>query len=195
MKKRTMALAMAASIFGACGCSAENGTPAAKVTAEPAKVLIAYYSWSGNTRAAAEQIQKITGGILFEIKPVKAYPADYQACVDQAKKECRSGFKPELSAKVDDMQKYDVIFVGSPNWWGTMAPPVATFLTSYDLKGKTVIPFFTHGGGGVQNCERDVRKLCNGSNLPKVGVFSGGSVRRSGDAIANWVNEVVTVKK
>ena len=119
----------------------------------------------------------------------------HQACVDQAKKECRSGFKPELSAKVDDMQKYDVIFVGSPNWWGTMAPPVATFLTSYDLKGKTVIPFFTHGGGGVQNCERDVRKLCNGSNLPKAGVFSGGSVRRSGDAIANWVNEVVTVKK
>ena len=93
------------------------------------------------------------------------------------------------------MQKYDVIFVGSPNWWGTMAPPVATFLTSYDLKGKTVIPFFTHGGGGVQNCERDVRKLCNGSNLPKAGVFSGGSIRRSGDAIANWVNEVVTVKK
>ena len=93
------------------------------------------------------------------------------------------------------MQKYDVIFVGSPNWWGTMAPPVATFLTSYDLKSKTVIPFFTHGGGGVQNCERDVRKLCNGSNLPKAGVFSGGSVRRSGDAIANWVNEVVTVKK
>ena len=174
MKKRTMALAMAASIFGACGCSAENGTPAEKVTAEPAKVLIAYYSWSGNTRAAAEQIQKITGGTLFEIKPVKASPADSQAC---------------------DMQKYDVIFVGSPNWWGTMAPPVATFLTSYDLKGKTVIPFFTHGGGGVQNCERDVRKLCNGSNLPKAGVFSGGSVRRSGDAIANWVNEVVTVKK
>ena len=194
MKKRTMALAMAASIFGACGCSAEEMS-SVKTTTEPGKILIAYYSYSGNTRAAAEQIQKNTGGILFEIKPVKAYPADYQACVDQAKKECRSGFKPELSAKVDDMQKYDVIFVGSPNWWGTMAPPVATFLTSYDLKSKTVIPFFTHGGGGVQNCERDVRKLCNGSNLPKAGVFSGGSVRRSGDAIANWVNEVVTVKK
>lgn len=192
---KTMVCMMAGAMFSMSGCSAEDGSPAAKVAAEPAKVLIAYYSWSGNTRAAAEQIQKITGGTLFEIKPVKAYPTDYQECVDQAKKECRSGFKPELSTKVDDMQKYDVIFVGSPNWWGTMAPPVATFLTSYDLKGKTVVPFFTHGGGGVQNCERDVRKLCSGSNLPQAGVFSGGSVRRSGDAIANWVSKVVTVKK
>ena len=192
---KTMVCMMAGAMFSMSGCSAEDGSPAAKGTAEPAKVLIAYYSWSGNTRAAAEQIQKITGGTLFEIKPVEAYPTDYQECVDQAKKECRSGFKPELSTKVDDMQKYDVIFVGSPNWWGTMAPPVATFLTSYDLKGKTVVPFFTHGGGGVQNCERDVRKLCSGSNLPQAGVFSGGSVRRSGDAIANWVSKVVTVKK
>ena len=195
MTGKAMACMMAGAVFSMFGCSAEDRASAAEVTAEPGRILIAYYSYSGNTRFAAEQIQKITGGTLFEIKPVKAYPADYQACVDQAKKECRSGFKPELSAKVDDMQKYDVIFVGSPNWWGTMAPPVATFLTSYDLKGKTVIPFFTHGGGGVQNCERDVRKLCNGSNLPKAGVFSGGSVRRSGDAIANWVNEVVTVRK
>ena len=192
---KTMVCMMAGAMFSMPGSSAEDGSPAAKGTEEPAKVLIAYYSWSGNTRAAAEQIQKITGGTLFEIKPVEAYPTDYQECVDQAKKECRSGFKPELSTKVDDMQKYDVIFVGSPNWWGTMAPPVATFLTSYDLKGKTVVPFFTHGGGGVQNCERDVRKLCSGSNLPQAGVFSGGSVRRSGDAIANWVSKVVTVKK
>jgi len=195
MIRKTMVAIMASTMFSAFGCSAQNSASAAKVTTEPVRVLIAYYSYSGNTRAAAEQIQKVSGGTLFEIKPVKAYPADYNACVDQAKKECREGFKPELAIKVDDLKKYDVIFVGSPNWWGTMAPPVATFLTSYDFKGKTVIPFLSHGGGGVQNYERDVRKLCPDVTLSKAGVFSGGSIKRSGDAIANWVNEVVTIKK
>lgn len=98
-----MAMMMAASFFGAAGCSAEN-TVAQKVETEPGKVLIAYYSWSGNTRFAAEQIQKLTGGTLFEIKPAKAYPSDYSACVDQAKQECRDEFKPELATKVDDFQ-------------------------------------------------------------------------------------------
>lgn len=162
MIKKAMACMMAAAMISGAGCADNKSfsTSSEKVSAEPSKVLIAYFSWSGNTRTAAEYIQKATGGTLFEIKPLKAYPDDYDECVDQAKKECRDGFKPELASKVDQMDQYDVIFVGSPNWWGTMAPPVATFLTSYDFKGKTVIPFFTHGGGGVQNCERDAHQLC-----------------------------------
>ena len=84
MKKRTMALVMAATFFGVSGCSAENVT-AEKVNAESGRILIAYYSWGGNTRFAAEQIQKLTGGTLFEIKPAKAYPSDYRACVNQAR--------------------------------------------------------------------------------------------------------------
>lgn len=194
MNKKAVACMMASAVFAMFGCSAEERTAAVKVTTEPGKVLIACYSWSGNTRAAAEQIQKVTGGTLFEIKPVKPYSTDYNTCLDEAKRDIRANVRPELAAKVGDLAKYDVIFVGSPNWWGTMAPPVATFLTGSDLKGKTVIPFFTHGGG-VQNCERDFRKLCPASNLPKAGVFSGGSVSRSGDAIAKWVNESVTVSK
>ena len=167
----------------------------AQKTSNGKKVLVAYFSRSGNTKAIANYIKDLTGGDLFEIQTAKPYPADYHACTEVAKKEKNDNARPALKEKVKNMEEYDIIFIGFPNWWGTMAPPVATFLTSYDLKSKTVIPFFTHGGGGVQNCERDVRKLCNGSNLPKAGVFSGGSVRRSGDAIANWVNEVVTVKK
>ena len=194
MKKRTMAMMMAASFFGAAGCSAESAA-VQKAETESGKILIAYYSWSGNTRFAAEQIQKLTGGTLFEIKPAKAYPSDYGACVDQAKQECRDEFKPELATKVEDFAKYDVIFVGTPNWWSTMAPPVRSFLAGYDFSGKTVIPFVTHGGGGMARCERDMRKICPKAAFGKGEAFSGGSIRNAADALNKWVDEVVTIRK
>ncbi len=192
MKK---AMAMAGVLLSAIGCTAE--APAKKIETQSGKILIAYYSWSesGNTRYAAQQIQKSTGGTLFEIKPQKAYPTDYNACVDQAKKECREGFKPELETTVADFKQYDVIFVGSPNWWGTMAPPVATFLSSYDLTGKTVIPFFSHGGGGMQNCERDARKMAEKANVLSAKTFSGSSVRREDKVIAEWVGTLLEIKR
>ena len=194
MKTKTAALTIAASIIGLCGCSAEE-RGVEKAAAEPGKILVAYYSYSGNTRFAAEQIQKATGGDLFEIKPVTAYPADYNACVDQAKKEINAGVKPELADNVKEIGKYDVIFVGTPNWWSTMAPPVLSFLSSHNLEGKTVIPFVTHGGGGMARCENDMRKACPKAKFAQGGAFSGGSVKRSPEAIANWVAEVVTVRK
>lgn len=194
MKNGTMALAMAASIFGACGCSAAE-QEIVKAAAEPGKILVAYYSYSGNTRFAAEQIQKDTGGTLFEIKPVKPYPADYNACVELAKREINAGVKPELAEKVKEFDKYDVIFVGTPNWWSTMAPPVLAFLSSYEFSGKTVIPFVTHGGGGMARCETDMRKAVPKAKFGKGRAFSGGSIRHSGDAITNWANETVTVRK
>jgi flavodoxin len=194
MSKKTMALAMAASIFGACGCSAEKAETV-RATAEPGKILVAYYSYSGNTRFAAERIQKATGGELFEIKPVIAYPADYNACVEQAKKEINAGTKPELAEKVKDFNQYEVIFVGTPNWWSTMAPPVLSFLSSYDFSGKVIIPFVTHGGGGMARCEKDMQKACPKASFGKGGAFSGGSIKSSEAALAKWVNEVITIKK
>lgn len=194
MIRKTMACMMASTVFSMFGCSAEN-TAAQKVETEPGKILIAYYSWSGNTRFAAEQIQKVTGGTLFEIKPAKAYPSDYSACVDQAKQECRDEFKPELATKVEDFSKYDVIFVGTPNWWSTMAPPVLTFLTSSDFRGKTVVPFVTHGGGGMARCEQDMRKACPQASFVRGGAFSGSGIRNAEAALAKWVNEVFSSGK
>ncbi len=185
MKKTIMACS--AAVMAAFSCPA-----AEPVAITPEKTLVVYYSWGGNTRAAAEQIHKLTGGTLLEIKPVTPYPTAYQACVDQAKKEIAEEFRPEISTKVEDIAKYDVIFVGSPNWWGTMAPPVATFLTRTDLAGKTVIPFFTHGGGGMQRCEADVKKLCGKSNVLKGATFSGIRVRKSAEEVEKFVrNRVV----
>ena len=98
--------------------------------------LTAYFSHSGNTREIARQIHENIGGDLFEIVPVDPYPADYDAVVEQARKELDKKSRPELKTKVGNMDSYDVVFVGYPNWWGTMPMPVVTFLSEYDLSGK-----------------------------------------------------------
>lgn len=189
---KTMVCLMAAALGAGCGRAAENAT-VPKVETAPGKILIAYYSWSGNTRSAAEQIRKLTGGTIFEIRPVQAYPSDYRACVAQAKKECRDEFKPELAATVEDFSKYDVIFVGTPNWWSTMAPPVRSFLDGCDFTGKTVIPFVTHGGGGMADCERDIRKACPGAVFGRGGAFSGSGIQNDGSRLAEWVKSTVKI--
>ena len=122
-------------------------------------ILIAYYSHSGNTEELAELIRTETGGALFEIKPAVPYPSAYQAVVGQAKEEIRAGFRPEIGEPAD-VGPYDVVFVGSPNWWSTVAPPVASFLERCDLTGKTVVPFCTHGGGGIEELCGTVARLC-----------------------------------
>lgn len=114
-------------------------------TASGKKVLVAYFSHSGNTREMARQIAEATNGDLFEIVPQSAYPAQYDAVTAQAKREIGRGYRPALKGRLPDIGAYDVVFVGSPCWWGTVAPPVATFLAAYDWSGKTVAPFMTHG--------------------------------------------------
>ena len=114
-------------------------------TASGTKVLVAYFSHSGNTRAMARQIAEATGGDLFEIVPAAAYPAEYGAVVDQAKKEIGGGVRPALKGRLPDVGAYDVIFVGSPCWWHQPAMVVCTFLDAYDLGSKSIIPFFTYG--------------------------------------------------
>ena len=152
----------------AAGICALGATAAEKPVAKDSpKVVIAFYSYTGNTRAAALQIQKKVGGDLFEIKPAKAYPTNYKNCVAVAQQEIRDGHLPPLAEEID-ISKYSIIFIGSPNWWGTIAPPVGTFIKNSSIEGKIIIPFFTHGGGGMQNCEADVLKYCEAGNAGKV---------------------------
>ena len=186
MKTRLNILAMAAAMFAAGGCAADN-VSTEHATAESAKILVAYYSYSGNTRFAAEEIQKATGGTLFEIVPVKAYSTDYNECVAEAKKEIRAGFKPELKSVTPDLSKYDVIFVGTPNWWSTMAPPVLTFLSSGNFAGKTVIPFATSGGSGIGKTNERLAPSCKGAKLLEGKVFKGNVGHQE---LAAWVDEL-----
>lgn len=107
------------------------------------KILVAYFSWSGNTKDAALYIADKLGADTFEIERVKAYPTEYQACTEDAKAEKEAGGRPAIKGTVANMDQYDVVFVGVPVWWYTAPMPVFTFLEQYDFKGKTVVPFCT----------------------------------------------------
>ena len=156
-------------------------------TASGKKVLVAYFSHSGNTREMARQIAEATNGDLFEIVPQSAYPAQYDAVMAQAKREIGRGYRPALKGRLPDIGAYDVVFVGSPCWWATIAPPVATFLTSCDLAGKTVVPFMTHEGSRMGRSEEDIRKLCAGATLLGGLPLRGGAVKDSRDVVRKWV--------
>ncbi|MCL2144587.1 MAG: NAD(P)H-dependent oxidoreductase [Endomicrobia bacterium] len=155
------------------------------------KVLVVYYSWSGNTAELAKIIQKATGGDIFEIQTVKPYPKEYKAATEQAKKEINDGYKPAIKEKADNIGEYDVIFIGSPNWWGTIAPAVTTFLSEHDLSGKTVAPFFTHGGGGMQRCASDTAKLLPDSKVADALSLSGNKVKSAQKEAEEWVNKII----
>lgn len=129
------------------------------------KVLIAYYSYSGNTKAAAEKIQKLTGGDLFEIEVKVPYPAKYNDVVAQAKKEKNENFLPELKVNVDNLSQYDMVFIGTPVWWYTMAPPVKTFITNNNFDRKIIAPFCTHGGGGASSTYIDMQKMISNAKV------------------------------
>jgi len=130
------------------------------------KSLIAYYSHSGNTKSIALKIQQLSGGDLFEMKPVKSYPSNYNDVVNLAQTEKMQNFKPELINN-GDISEYDTIYIGTPVWWYTFSSPVRTFLSEHDFTGKTIIPFCTHGGGGESSTFTDIQKLCPGADVKK----------------------------
>ena len=132
--------------------SAAEQSEAASAPSEPAKSaarsLVVYFSWSGNTRHVAESIQQQTGSDLFEIVPKTPYSSDYNSVVDAAKAEQQNHARPEIANAIENIEDYDTIYVGFPNWWGDMPMILYTFFDSYDLSGKTVALFCTSGGSG-----------------------------------------------
>lgn len=140
------------------------------------KVLIAYFSWGGNTKSIAEKIQAKTGGDMFQIETVIPYPKDYnETAYGVAKEQHDKGIKPELKDN-GDVFDYDVIFIGTPAWWYTMAPAVMTFIENNNFEGKTIVPFITHGGGGKYNIAQDMEKLTkNAKVLTPFVVYENGN--------------------
>ena len=152
------------------------------------KTAVVYYSWSGNTAAVAGLIHNETGGRLLEISPSTAYPSDYRTCVIQAKKEIQTGFMPELKTISENLDGFDLFFIGTPVWWNTMAPPVLTFLKQVNWSGKTLVPFCTHGGGGKGHFIDDVRCVCgNAALLDELVLYGSGGAAVSAD-IRVWAN-------
>lgn len=152
------------------------------------KILITYYSHTGNTKYLAEKIQAKIGGNIEQIIPIKAYPNDYDEVVEKVKAEKVQKFMPELKPITKDLSQYDIIFVGTPVWWYTFSSPVRTFLTKNDFAGKVIVPFCTHGGGGEASTFTDMKIL-----VPKSEIKTGFSVyghNVNDEMLENWLNSL-----
>ena len=158
------------------------------------KVLVAYFSWSGNTREAAQYIAKKTGADEFEIIREKAYPTEYTPCTEDAKAEKEAGERPAIKGKVENMAQYDVVFVCVPVWWYTAPMPVYTFLEQYDLKGKTVIPFCTAYSGPSSTLKDIVKATPESDHRDGICIVTkemGGKDMESKHAkIDKWLTEI-----
>ena len=170
-----------------------------------AKILTVYYSrkgenyWNGgikniakgNTERVAEFIQQAVGGDLFEVDTVRPYDKDYYKCIDEAKKELRDGTRPEIKAYPENLEDYDIIFIGYPNWWGTMPMCMFTLLEKYDLTGKTIIPFCTNEGSGMGSSERDLKKICKGATVKSGLSIHGAESEQSENKVAAWAKKSI----
>lgn len=157
---------------------------------DSANVLTIYFSHSGNTSKIANEIHHVVGGDSVELQPAEPYPNQYNAVVEQAKRELHSGYKPKLKNCAVNIALYDIVFVGSPNWWHTIAPPVISFLSEVDLSGKTIIPFVTHGGGGLGRSAADIAELCPNSKVLKSISVYGADVK----AVQKWLSDHWPIK-
>ena len=117
-----------------------HSTSFAHTAPDAGSVLIAYFSWSGNTRGIARLLHQKIGGDLVEIRPAVPYSEDYNTCLDQAKRDRETEARPELATQMNDMERYGTVYLGYPNWWAGIPMPVASFLEQYDFAGKTIIP-------------------------------------------------------
>lgn len=168
------------------------------------KCLIAYYSREGNnyvggkivnlpignTEVVAKMILEMIEGDIFRIDTVNSYPADYRKTTEVAKKEQHDNVRPELSNHVKNMDSYNVIFLGYPNWWRTMLMPVFTFLEEYDFSGKTIIPFCTHEGSGLGHSENDIAKLCPQSTILDGLAVRGRDVKNAQKEVSTWLRKI-----
>ena len=138
---------------------------------EAQKVLVLYYSQTSNTKIVAENIATRLGADIEEIVPVKPYDGDFQATIGRCMEERQQGIVTEIQPVAADLSQYDVIFIGYPIWFGTFAPPMATFLSTADLSGKKIVPFCTFGSGGLESSIKDLQaKQPNAEILPGYGV-------------------------
>ena len=152
------------------------------------KILIAYFSWGGNTKGVAEEIQRQTGADLFEITLVNPYSSDYNTVLDEAQRDQNAQARPELATHVENMDDYDTIMLGYPNWWASIPMPIASFLEEYDFSGKTILPFCSHGGGRFGQSLTAISKLApNASMGEALSIHYSGGSALSGD-VSDWLS-------
>lgn len=143
----------------------------------------------GNTELAARTIHGLTGAPLFKIEMKHPYAADYNTCISQAQKDQKADARPELKAGPETLDGYDEIYLGYPNYWGTMPMAVFTFLEHYDFTGKSIHPFCTHEGSGLSGTERKIAAACAGATVTVGLAVPGSRAEACGSLVLRWLNK------
>lgn len=154
------------------------------------KILVLYFSQSGNTETVANIIHNEVGGDIIKLETVQTYPSDYNELVDYAQNEQKQNARPELKTKIDNIEQYNIIFLGYPNWWADMPMPLYTFLDEYDLSEKTIAPFITHGGSGLSGTPDKIKQEEPNAIVLDGLAVSGSQAKNSQSEVKSWLSEI-----
>lgn len=217
MKKfNLLSLLMLALISLTSACSGDDEPNGPQGPTEPiapgdGSVLVAYFSYpepdgvdastgasrlviidavTGHVEFLAGIIQDATDADIFRIETVQQYPASHAPLIAQAQDELNNGIRPALRTNIENLDQYDVIFVGYPNWWGNLPAPLYTFLESYDFAGKTIVPFNSHGGSGLSNTVGTIRSIQPDADVRNGFTVSRNSVGNATDELLNWLRQL-----
>lgn len=198
MKKLMKMILMIVMVLGVAGCSqneTEENTSSRQSNStqqenlSDTNQLIVYFSWSGNTRRVAEEIQRQTDAQLVELEPQQPYTSDYDELLDVARDQQRQQARPAIANTIDNIDSYDVIFVGYPNWWGDMPMILYTFFDQYDLSGKTIVPFVTSGGSGFSDTLSTIEELESEATLLEGLSLSEDEANQCTSEVEQWLQQ------
>ena len=184
MYKKSFLSLMVMLLLATTSCSSEEPAaiePGGTISGDAGKTLIVYFSWGGNTRTVANHIHDLVGGDIEEVTQI-------------APGELESDYRPELKTKVENMDEYDTLIVGTPIWGGHLTPAMKSFLAGYDLSGKSIAPFCTHGGSGTAQSVSDIRSVCpNSTILGSLAVYGSRAENSRGD-VEKWLEQTGILK-
>ncbi len=153
------------------------------------KVLVAYFSRSGNTRVIAGLLKRAFGAAIFEIQPATPYPEEYLATVKKATEERDRDIEPPLAGKISHIASYDTVYLGFPIWGETAPSIIRSFLKAHDLTGKTLVPFITHGGYGLGDSQKVLANHAPKSRIEKPFVMQADQERRTMESVNAWLQQ------
>lgn len=197
MRKKSFLSFMIMLLFAVASCSNDEpatAEPGGNLSGDVGKTLIVYFSWGGNTKTVANHIHDLIGGEIVEVETVIPYPDTYEEVTQIAPGELASDYRPELKTKVDNMDEYNTLIVGTPIWGGHLTPAMKSFLASYNLSDKAIAPFCTHGGSGTAQCVNDILSVCpNSTILGSLAVY-GNRAESSRADVERWLKQINIIK-
>lgn len=187
LSRRTLLAAPAALTLASATAACAQGV--AEAPRGSSRTLVAYFSRSGNTRVIAGTVSRALAADLFEIRPLRAYPEDYEQTVAQARDERNGDIEPPLASQAPGFLSYETVFLGFPIWGETAPPIIRSFLRAHDMTGKVLRPFITHGGYGLGNSIAVLTSHAPGARIEPAFVMEADQERRTLTQVSAWLEE------